>query len=138
MGMSIGSSVSGGVEDVLYARNVMNETSGQWGMGVHIKTRTDYGGDIRNIVYEDNTFYTAGVPGGAMHVECGYQSGQHTCACVASLPLLRCSCCRFALVYLPVPRARRASSMPQPRLSLLPAHDALVYASSRSRSFAPL
>mgnify|MGYP002841846989 CR=1 FL=1 len=36
MGLSVGSSVSGGVEDVLYTRNVMNETSGQWGMGVHI------------------------------------------------------------------------------------------------------
>ena len=42
MGISIGSSVSGGVEDVLYARNVMTETEGQWGMGIHIKTRTSY------------------------------------------------------------------------------------------------
>ena len=75
MGLSVGSSVSGGVEDVLYTRNVMNETSGQWGMGVHIKTRTTYGGYIRNIVYEDNVFETAGVPGGAIHIESGYQSG---------------------------------------------------------------
>jgi hypothetical protein len=44
MGISIGSSVSGGVEDVLYARNVMTETEGQWGMGIHIKTRTSYVG----------------------------------------------------------------------------------------------
>ena len=44
MGISIGSSVSGGVEDVLYARNVMTETEGQWGMGIHIKTRTSYTG----------------------------------------------------------------------------------------------
>merc|ERR1719345_106667 len=80
MGLSIGSSVSGGVEDVLYARNWMNETSGQWGMGVHIKTRTAYGGYIRNIVYEDNYFETAGVPGGAIHIESGYQSGHGTCA----------------------------------------------------------
>ena len=36
-GVTIGSEISGGVEDVLYTRNVMNETSGQWGMGVHIK-----------------------------------------------------------------------------------------------------
>jgi len=80
MGLSIGSSVSGGVEDVLYARNVMNETAGQWGMGIHIKTRTNYGGYIRNIVYEDNYFETAGVPGGAIHIESGYQSGHGTCS----------------------------------------------------------
>ena len=96
MGLSVGSSVSGGVEDVLYTRNVMNETSGQWGMGVHIKvstaapfdffrrsliqvvaqTRTTYGGYIRNVVYADNYFETAGVPGGAIHIESGYQSGR--------------------------------------------------------------
>ena len=84
MGISIGSSVSGGVEDVLYARNVMNETEGQWGMGVHIKTRTTYGGYIRNIVYEDNVFHTAGVPGGALHIECGY-------VCAPCCALLFCS-----------------------------------------------
>ena len=41
----------------------MNETVGQWGMGIHIKTRTTYGGYIRNVVYEDNVFHTAGVYG---------------------------------------------------------------------------
>ena len=71
MGISIGSSVSGGIEDVLYARNVMNETAGQWGLGIHIKTRTTYGGYIRNVVYEDNVFHTAGAPGGALQIECG-------------------------------------------------------------------
>lgn len=75
MGISIGSSVSGGIEDVLYARNVMNESVGQWGMGIHIKTRTTYGGYIRNVAYIDNYFETAGVPGGALHIESGYQSG---------------------------------------------------------------
>ena len=35
MGLSVGSSVSGGVEDVLYTRNYMNETAGQWGLGQH-------------------------------------------------------------------------------------------------------
>ena len=81
MGMSIGSSVSGGVEDVVYARNHMNETIGQWGMGVHIKTRTSYGGHIRNILYENNTFNNAGEPGGALHIESGYQSGHgNSCA----------------------------------------------------------
>lgn len=34
-----------------------------------------YGGYIRNVVYADNVFNTAGVPGGALHVESGYQSG---------------------------------------------------------------
>jgi len=75
MGISIGSSVSGGVEDVLYTRNVMNETAGQWGLGIHIKTRTTYGGYIRNIAYIDNVFHTAGMPGGAIEIESGYQSG---------------------------------------------------------------
>ena len=74
MGLSIGSSVSGGVEDVLYTRNVMNETVGQWGMGIHIKTRTAYGGYIRNIVYDSNVFETAGVPGGALHIESGVRT----------------------------------------------------------------
>jgi polygalacturonase len=75
MGMSVGSSVSGGIEDVLYARNYMNETAGQWGMGIHIKTRTSYGGYIRNIVFQDNYFENAGIPGGAIHIDSGYQSG---------------------------------------------------------------
>ncbi len=78
MGISIGSSVSGGVENVTYTRNYMNETSGQWGLGIHIKTRTTYGGYIRNIVYDSNYFETAGKPGGAMEIECGYQSGKPT------------------------------------------------------------
>ena len=37
---------------------------------------TAYGGYIRNVVYEDNVFNVAGVPGGALHIESGYQSGQ--------------------------------------------------------------
>ena len=49
-------------------------------MGIHVKTRTTYGGYIRNIVYEDNVFITAGVPGGALHIESGYQSG-HGAGC---------------------------------------------------------
>eukprot|EP00041_Stephanoeca_diplocostata_P034087 m.1143613 g.1143613 ORF g.1143613 m.1143613 type:complete len:101 (-) comp24458_c1_seq8:193-495(-) len=74
--MQVGSSVSGGVEDVLYTNNIMNETAGQWGMGVHIKTRVSYGGYIRNVAYVDNVFETAGVPGGAIHIECGCDSGE--------------------------------------------------------------
>jgi hypothetical protein len=150
MGISIGSSVSGGVEDVLYTRNYMNETSvsdrfqthlpvrlhtvyifniytilyicvcvayltgrGVWkrslsyrasgasastsrrGTHTHTHTHLDvrytlhtygashregclcasttYGGYIRNVVYDANYFETAGKPGGAMNVECGYQ-----------------------------------------------------------------
>jgi polygalacturonase len=74
MGLSVGSSVAGGVEDVLYQHNWMNQSVGEWGMGVHIKTRVQYGGYIRNIAYLDNYFLTAGVPGGAIHIESGYQS----------------------------------------------------------------
>ncbi len=74
MGISVGSSVAGGVEDVVYQYNWMNQSVGEWGIGVHIKTRVQYGGYIRNIAYLDNYFETAGVPGGAIHIESGYQS----------------------------------------------------------------
>lgn len=80
MGMSIGSSVSGGVEDVLYMNNTMTEgrylnasTYGYWGQGAHIKTRVDYGGYIRNIAYVDNTIRAASTEG--ILVETDYQSG---------------------------------------------------------------
>jgi polygalacturonase len=70
MGMSIGSSVSGGVEDVVYQRNVMTEgryvnqsTYGRWGQGAHIKTRVSYGGFIRNIAYLDNYVFSASTNG---------------------------------------------------------------------------
>ena len=56
MGLSVGSSVSGGVEDVLYTRNVMRERVQDWGIGAHLKTRVSYGGYIRNIRYIDNYF----------------------------------------------------------------------------------
>jgi len=79
MGMSVGSSVSGGVEDVLYLRNVMAEgryvnasTYGYWGQGAHIKTRVDYGGYIRNIAYVDNYIRSASSTG--ILVETDYQS----------------------------------------------------------------
>lgn len=80
MGMSIGSSVSGGIEDVLYTRNVMTEgryvnasTYGYWGQGAHIKTRVSYGGYIRNITYADNVIRAASTQG--ILVETDYQSG---------------------------------------------------------------
>ena len=63
MGLSIGSSVSGGVEDVLYYNNTMNETRMQWGQGVHIKTRVGIGGYIKNVVYDSNTYYNTGSGG---------------------------------------------------------------------------
>ena len=74
MGLSIGSSISGGIEDVLYTRNVMNETAGEWGQGAHIKTRVTYGGYVRNVAWTDSVFETAGSPGGAIEIESGYQS----------------------------------------------------------------
>jgi polygalacturonase len=79
MGMSIGSSVSGGVEDVLYTRNVMTEgryvnasTYGAWGQGAHIKTRVSYGCFIRRISYIDNVIRSASTQG--ILVETDYQS----------------------------------------------------------------
>ena len=63
MGLSIGSSVSGGIEDVLYYNNTMNETRMQWGLGVHIKTRVGIGGYIKNVVYDSNTYYNTGSGG---------------------------------------------------------------------------
>lgn len=79
MGMSVGSSVSGGVEDVLYQNNVMTEgryvnasTYGFWGQGAHIKTRVSYGGFIRNIAYIDNVIRSASTQG--ILVETDYQS----------------------------------------------------------------
>ena len=36
MGLSVGSSVSGGVSDVLFTRNVMRERAQDWGLGAHI------------------------------------------------------------------------------------------------------
>ena len=89
MGLSIGSSVSGGIEDVLYTRNVMNETAGQWGLGIHIKTKTGNGGYIKNVVYSDNYFEVAGTPGGAIEIECGYQSGAPTGCNVSSCTEIR-------------------------------------------------
>lgn len=61
--MSIGSSVSGGVEDVLYVNNTMSETRGQWGQGIHIKTRIGIGGYIKNVIWDSNIFYSTGLAG---------------------------------------------------------------------------
>ena len=63
IGLSIGSSVSGGVEDVLYFNNTMTETREQWGQGVHIKTRIGIGGYIRNIVWDSNLYHSTGTEG---------------------------------------------------------------------------
>lgn len=74
MGLSIGSSTSGGVEGVLYINNTMTEQTGEWGQGAHIKTRVDYGGYIRDVAWVDCTFLVSGSPGGALVIESGYQS----------------------------------------------------------------
>lgn len=77
MGLSVGSSVSGGVSDVLYTRNIMTERTQDWGYGAHIKTRVNYGGYIRNIAYIDNDF--AVVTNMGFVIETDYQSsGQCT------------------------------------------------------------
>ena len=72
MGLSVGSSVSGGVEDVLFTRNIMEERPQDWGMGAHLKTRVQFGGFIRNIAYIDNVFPL--VTNGGIFIETDYQS----------------------------------------------------------------
>jgi len=83
MGLSIGSSTAGGIEDVLYYNNTMTAEIGQMGQGVHIKLRERFGGYVRNIRWIDNTFYVAGKPGGAIVFEGGYQSGNWKKKCTA-------------------------------------------------------
>ena len=92
-GMSIGSSVSGGVKDVVYERNVMTEQAGEWGQGAHIKTRIEYGGYIENIVFVNNVFKVAGNPGGTLVIETEYVAISRT---AVSLPSL----CRLSAVSL--------------------------------------
>lgn len=76
MGLAIGSSTAGGISDVLYYNNVMTQQVGfQKGQGVHIKLRDRFGGYVRNIAWIDNVFYAAGLPGGAIRIEAGYQPG---------------------------------------------------------------
>ena len=72
MGLSVGSSVSGGVEDVVFQRNVMTERAGDWGAGAHIKTRITYGGYIRNVAFLDNVFHRVATAG--LWIETDYQS----------------------------------------------------------------
>ena len=81
MGLSIGSSTSGGVESVLYLNNTMTELAGEWGQGAHIKTRVDYGGYVRDVAWVDCTFVVSGSPGGALVIESDYQSNGN---CTAS------------------------------------------------------
>jgi polygalacturonase len=72
MGLSVGSSVSGGVEDVLFTGNVMAEGMHDWGLGAHLKTRTSYGGYVRNVAWVDNLFIN--VTNLGMQIETDYQS----------------------------------------------------------------
>ena len=72
MGLSVGSSVSGGVQDVVFQRNTMSEDVWAWGAGAHVKTRIEYGGFIRNIAYLDNIFKQVSTAG--LWIETGYQS----------------------------------------------------------------
>ena len=72
MGLSIGSSVSGGVEDVLYFNNTMHETREQWGQGVHLKTRIGIGGYVKNVVWDSNVYFSTGTE--AILIETDYQS----------------------------------------------------------------
>ena len=81
MGLSVGSSVSGGVGDVLFARNGMAEGRGEWGLGAHLKTRVAYGGWVRNVTWRDSVF--SAVTSTGMQIETDYQSsgGCNASAC---------------------------------------------------------
>lgn len=72
MGLSVGSSVSGGVEGVLFTQNVMAEGMDDWGLGTHLKTRVTYGGYVRDIAWVDNLFLN--VTNIGMEIETDYQS----------------------------------------------------------------
>ena len=72
MGLSVGSSVSGGVSGVLFTRNVMTERLQDWGIGCHLKTRVEYGGYIRDVAYVDNAFPI--VTNLGIQIETDYQS----------------------------------------------------------------
>ena len=43
--------------------NTMSETRGQWGQGIHIKTRIGIGGYIKNVIWDSNIFYSTGLAG---------------------------------------------------------------------------
>ena len=77
MGMSVGSSVSGGVEDVLYEHNVMTEDATEWGQGTHLKTAAARGGFVRNVVWQHSVFNVVSSAG--IQLETGYQSGPGGC-----------------------------------------------------------
>jgi len=77
MGLSIGSSVSGGVEDVLYEYNVMAEDMSEWGQGTHIKTQAARGGFVRNITWQHSVFNA--VSNSGMEIETDYQGSSGGC-----------------------------------------------------------
>jgi len=78
MGLSVGSSVSGGVEDVLFQNNVMEERPTDWGLGAHLKTRITYGGYVRNVAWIDNVFNL--VTTTSIQIETDYQSSGYCTA----------------------------------------------------------
>ena len=77
MGLSIGSSVSGGVQDVVYEDCEMAEDATEWGQGAHLKTAAMRGGYVRNVVWRRINFAVVSTTG--LEVETGYQSGQGGC-----------------------------------------------------------
>jgi polygalacturonase len=77
MGLSIGSSVSGGVEDVVYEYNVMTELASDWGQGTHLKTASARGGYVNNITWQHSVFNVVSSAG--IEVETDYQSGAGGC-----------------------------------------------------------
>ena len=77
MGLSIGSSVSGGVEDVLYEYNTMAEDINEWGQGAHLKTAAPRGGYVRNVTWQHNIFTSVSSAG--MEIETDYQGTASGC-----------------------------------------------------------
>ena len=77
MGLSIGSSVSGGVYDVVYEYNVMTELASDWGQGTHLKTQAARGGYVRNIVWQHSVFNVVSDAG--LEIEVDYQGGKGGC-----------------------------------------------------------
>lgn len=74
MGVSIGSEVSGGVEDVLVANVTMNESRTEWGNGFLIKTAPTRGAYVRRVTYADCVL--GNVTDIAMQIRTNYDGGR--------------------------------------------------------------
>jgi polygalacturonase len=78
MGITMGSEVSGGIEDVLVHDNVIGrcEECGKASRAMHLKTAMTRGGFIRNIAFRHNTIYNASA--GFLVIETNYPDGKNS------------------------------------------------------------